>query len=218
MKRWNPLNATRHQQYAFYRHQTEPYFGLTASVDAGPLLALKDETFRPFSMVLFCVSAAVNAVPELRQRIRTEDGTDWVVEHDVVSPAFVVPTEHDLFGFASVGFPQPLRPFCADVHKAATQRYSDGSFTPFDTVRDDVFYATCIPWVDFSHVSHPYDTRTLDTVPRIAWGKFRPDQRVSINIQVHHSLVDGRHIGHFFEALQHHIYGVSSNDSTTLPK
>ena len=69
---------------------------------------------------------------------------------------------------------------------------------------DDWIYLTCVPWLSFTGLTHPTNGRD-DCIPRIAWGKVErhgETWRMPVAIQVHHALVDGRHIGQFFAALE----------------
>jgi chloramphenicol O-acetyltransferase type A len=69
---------------------------------------------------------------------------------------------------------------------------------------DDWFYMSCLPWVDFTAMTNPVDGPD-DCVPRVTWGKFVPHSgawRLSVSVQVHHALVDGLHLGRFYETLQ----------------
>ena len=155
----------------------------------------------PFALFLFCITTAANQVPQLRQRIRVESGGDVVVEHAHIGPAYVVQAGDDLFNFATVPFPQKLDDFCQTTRVASEKMRDNDVLAPFDGVRDDVLYCTCLPWIDFTHISHPIDSRIADSVPRVAWGRFGDDNTVAVNLQAHHALVDGRHIAAFFQAL-----------------
>ncbi|MDH3713207.1 MAG: CatA-like O-acetyltransferase [Gammaproteobacteria bacterium] len=68
----------------------------------------------------------------------------------------------------------------------------------------DWLYMSCPPWVDFTPMTNPVNGPD-DCVPRITWGKIvqHPGAwRLSVAIQVHHALVDGLHLGRFYEALR----------------
>ena len=202
MRRIDPTTWARKHHYAFYRSQSHPYFGLTSRVQLGGLhQAREDQIGSPYALFLFAVCHAANTVPQLRQRIRIEDGVESVVEHESVDPAFVVPAGDELFNFTTVAAKQALGDFCSAVRQATTTHKENPTLAPFDGVRDDVIYCTCLPWLDFTHISHPVDTRIVDSVPRFAWGQFQDDQSVAVNLQVHHALVDGRHVAAFFRAL-----------------
>ena len=211
MQRIDPSSWPRKHHYAFYRAQSHPYFGLTSRVQLGGLPEARNHpSCSPYALFLYAVTCAANTVPQLRQRIRIEHDTEWVVEHDTIDPAFVIQAGEELFNFTTVSAQQPLVSFCEAVQQAAQRQKDNANLAPFDGVRDDVVYCTCLPWLDFTHISHPVDTRKIDCVPRFAWGKFQADGSVSVNLQVHHALVDGRHVASFYEALQAVLHSLPS--------
>ncbi|MGL3600382.1 CatA-like O-acetyltransferase, partial [Veillonella sp. ZSJB6] len=70
---------------------------------------------------------------------------------------------------------------------------------------DSLLYLTSVPWVTFTSISHPTHDQQHDTVPRIAWGKFTETggrMSMPLSVQAHHALVDGVHVGRYYELLQ----------------
>ena len=62
----------RKAHFAYFSAMQNPYVGLTAEVDAGPLLDACHRKDWPFSLAMvWCTGRAANAVPALRQRILT---------------------------------------------------------------------------------------------------------------------------------------------------
>ncbi len=52
---------------------------------------------------------------------------------------------------------------------------------------------------------HPIHMNPVDSVPRIAWGKYFKDQdkvMLPLSIQAHHALMDGVHAGRYYEQIQ----------------
>ena len=72
--------------------------------------------------------------------------------------------------------------------------------------RDDYLYISATPWISFTSATHPIHMNPVDSVPRLAWGKFYTDGRDRIqlpySIQVHHALADGLHMGKFSTLFQ----------------
>jgi chloramphenicol O-acetyltransferase type A len=47
-----------------------------------------------------------------------------------------------------------------------------------------------------------------DSIPRFAWGKFFPENQrllMPLSVQAHHALVDGVHMGFYFEFMQDYL-------------
>ncbi|MBU1872127.1 chloramphenicol acetyltransferase, partial [bacterium] len=67
--------------------------------------------------------------------------------------------------------------------------------------QDNRVYITCIPWISFTGVMHPINLHPVDSVPRLAWGKYvieKESVKLPYSLQCHHALADGYHAGLFF--------------------
>jgi chloramphenicol O-acetyltransferase type A len=74
-----------------------------------------------------------------------------------------------------------------------------------DQDRDDLIFMTSIPWISFTSLSHPIHMNPVDSVPRIAWGKFNTEGdglKMPISVQGHHGLMDGLHVAKFLDVVQ----------------
>jgi chloramphenicol O-acetyltransferase type A len=196
----------RASTYRLYKDMGAPHLGITADVDMTALLeTCQREQTSLFARTMHALVSAANQIPALRQRMRVEDGSDRVVEHEVVDPAFTVGVEGGLFNFATVPMTDDPGTFDEAVAKASAKQRHNDILEPFEGVRDDVLYLSCLPWVHFRSMTHPVHTDRPDSVPRIAWGRYRLEGGIAtlpVNIQVHHALVDGSHLGAFFEGVQ----------------
>jgi chloramphenicol O-acetyltransferase type A len=191
----------RREHYRFYRGLELPYLGITAPVDVRALVeARARQGLSLFAGMLHRVVLAANAVPELRQRIRPGPDDDEVVEHALVHPGFTVAGAGGLFTFAAVTFDEDLQRFARAVADASVEKRAASGLEPFEHHRDDLVFCSCVPWVAFTHVTHPVSTSRPDSVPRLAWSRIEAG-RCSVNLQAHHGLVDGAHVGRFFERL-----------------
>ena len=84
--------------------------------------------------------------------------------------------------------------------------------------RDDYLFLSAIPWVSFTSIQHAMHFHPHDSVPRISWGKFFEQNGkilMPVSIQAHHALVDGRHMGAYFETLQIHLNSIQDEIKTT---
>jgi chloramphenicol O-acetyltransferase type A len=65
-----------------------------------------------------------------------------------------------------------------------------------------------IPWVAFTSFAHARRHGTEDSVPKIVFGKRHERggrHRMPVSVEVHHALVDGLHVGRFFEGFQERL-------------
>jgi len=71
--------------------------------------------------------------------------------------------------------------------------------------QDDLLFMTSLPWVSFTSMQHPIHMHPVDSVPRIAWGKFLQREGrtcMPVAVQVHHALMDGLHVGRYYQRVQ----------------
>jgi chloramphenicol O-acetyltransferase type A len=67
---------------------------------------------------------------------------------------------------------------------------------------------SAIPWVSFTSFNHPMHYHPSDSVPRFAWGKvFTQGERklMPLDVQGHHALMDGIHMGKYYAAVQGYL-------------
>ena len=204
---------SRRNHFKLFGSFNHPHFSMCVNVDV--------TTFYPFvkrngysltvSMV-YIIARASNAIPEFRQRIRG----DQVVEHEIVNPSFSILIDEDLFSFCAVEYIGNFPEFAKRAEKsiADVKAHLDLENNP---EKDDVLYMSPIPWVSFTSFNHPMQLHPADSIPRFAWGKFFNESdtlKMPLNVQGHHAVMDGIHMGRFYEAVQdylHHPEVVLSN-------
>lgn len=190
----------RRKHFEFFKAFDAPHFNVTANVDVTNLYTYAKASNQSFfKLFLYGAVKAANAIPELRYRIRGEA----VVEHEVVHPSFTVMLDEDVFNFCAATFSEDLPTFLQEV-TTRMERAAD-EVVVGDDEPDDLLYITSVPWVTFTSIMHPTHQQQHDSVPRIAWGKFERQGerlRMPLSVQAHHALVDGVHIGKYYEALQ----------------
>ncbi|MCP4810212.1 MAG: hypothetical protein GY913_24200 [Proteobacteria bacterium] len=182
--------------YRHFRAFERPMFTICSRVDVRPLLEASDAGI--FPTLLWNLLRAANAVPQLRQRIRMEPD-EHVVEHEQVHCTCTV-AQDDAFTFCSLPYNPDAAEFYAQVPGLVRKASESQGLDLGVEGRDDMLYLTCLPWLDFSSMQHAESGDPLDCVPRIAWGRV-VDGHVTVCLTSHHSLVDGRHVAQFFEAL-----------------
>jgi chloramphenicol O-acetyltransferase type A len=205
VRRIDPTEWPRATTYRHYRSMGSPHLGITADIDVtGLVQTCKQQKTSVFAAMMHVLIAAANTVPQLRQRIRVEYNGEVVVEHASVDPAFTVPVEGGLFNFATVPYCDDREAFAESVARVSESQRHNRELQPFEEVRDNLIYMSCLPWMHFTSMVHPVHTDGPDSVPRIAWGRYtKIGERtvIPVNIQVHHAVVDGSHLGAFFSAL-----------------
>ena len=191
----------RREAYGLFRDFGFPYFSITANVDVTALLSAAKEKRTSFTIgLVYALSRAANAISAFRQRMEG----DGVVEYSVVHPSITVLADDDQFRFCSLHYTDEFTQFAAGAKERIEQARTANSVWP-EPDRNDFLFMTSLPWIAFTAMVHPAPLDPPDSVPRFAWGKYEQrDGRISmpLNIQVHHALLDGVHVGRYFKLVQ----------------
>ena len=200
MKRLDPAVGPRAEIYAHFRGFAQPMFTLCAPVRVDVERLKRSESF--FGELLWGVLAAANEVPELRRRIRVEDGRDVIVEHERLDCTCTIARPDESFAFGYFPFNTDRVDFLAQLRGHIDAAVEYPGLDRRQQGRDDMVYLSSLPWIEITAVQNPVPHTGLDTIPRIIWGRVSEDQRLTVCVTAHHSLVDGRHIARFISALE----------------
>lgn len=192
---------SRREHFEFFSSFNHPHFSMCVNVELKKLLPYVKQHDRSFSAALiYVITAAANAVPEFRQRIRGKE----VVEHELVSPSVTILTDDEMFSFCTIDYSLDFGDFAdraarlmADAKQHISLKDPPG--------RDDLLYMTAIPWVSFTSFEHPMRLHPADSIPRFAWGKYFEENgsiKMPLSVQGHHALMDGIHMAKFYAHLQ----------------
>jgi len=196
LETWN-----RREHFNFYNRLEYPYLNITANVNLTRLIPwIKANGYSVFATIAYITSQAANEIPELRLRIRGKQ----VVEHEVVRSSFTVLANDNTFGFATVDYANDFLAFHQQVLDAIQTTRANPSIKD-EPGRDDMIFLTTMTWVSFTQISHPLPLNPPDSFPRITWGKIFNQQDqilMPLSLNANHALVDGLHIGQFFEIVQ----------------
>ncbi len=194
-------NYKRKKHFKFFIKQDYPHMNLCANVEITRLADfLKSNKFPFYFSLIYLSIRTANQVKEFRHRIR--EGK--IIEHEVIHPSFSVMAEDDIFSFCTSRYSADFLSFLQNAQEEA-EKVKVEPVIEDEPGRDDLVYITCIPWVSFTSISHPMHLHPVDSIPRIAWGKYFKENGkllLPFSVQVHHALMDGVHIGRFFKLLQ----------------
>ena len=193
----------RREHFQWLKSFDMPHFNLCANVDITAFKTAVKESGVSFTVaVVYVIARTANDVPEFRQRIRG----DKVVEHERVHPSTTYLTEGDLFSFCHMPYDENYAVFAKQAARRL-QLVKENPTIEDEPGRDDLLFLTSIPWVSFTGLMHPMRLNP-DCIPRFAWGKFFPEGerlKMPLCVQAHHALVDGLHMGRYFEIMQAYL-------------
>ncbi len=193
----------RRRHFEFFRGYEKPWFNICADVDVTALVARCAEPDGPsfFLASLWLSLVAANEVEELRYRLRG----DQVVVHPVIHGGSTVLMPDETFAFAYFDFGPSFVAFAeAGARELERVKGGPGGLHPRPE-RDDMIHYSMIPWVSFSSFSHARTMKADLSVPKIVFGKYRAvgDRcLLPVSVEVHHALVDGLHVGRFYQRFE----------------
>lgn len=181
-----------------------PHYNTTADVDVSEALKFcKSENISSFLLMVYAITRTANQIENFRYRIRDKK----VCLHELVSPSFTVMGEDELYYHCTAHYFPDLAQFKSDA--SARMQNAITNKTLLDSLgRDDLLYMSCLPWIKFTSTSHAMHYNPVDSVPRFYWGKYEETNgktKMPFSCQVHHALVDGIHVGRYFNVLQDYL-------------
>jgi chloramphenicol O-acetyltransferase type A len=193
----------RSDHFKVFNRWDFPHLNLCANVDVTAFYSAVKQRGLSFTVAtVYMIARAANAIPEFRHRIRGDE----VVEHEMVHPATTILTGDDLFSFCWFDYIEDFSAFAEHAAERIACLRDDPTFKG-NLERDDLLYTTAIPWVSFTNIMHPLEF-PVDSVPRFAWGKFFEEGetlKMPLSVQAHHALVDGVHMGRYYETVQAYL-------------
>ncbi len=194
-------NWKRKDHYNFFRQVDYPHFNICGNIDITKFYKYIKENELPFFIsILYASTKTANSIKEFKLRIRE----DKVIEHETVNPSFTIITDEEVFSFCRSNYTDNFNEFKTNTLKEIEKVKNNISIED-EPGQDDLLYITSIPWVSFTNITHPIQMNPVDSIPRIAWGKYFEEGgniKLPISVDVHHALVDGVHIGQYFNIIQ----------------
>jgi len=195
-------NPHRKKHFDFFHGMNHPHFNITANVEITSFLnTIKSENLPLTFSLVHLLAKVANTIQEFKWRVRE----GHIVEHEWIDPSFTVPTdETDVFSFCTVPFQEDLGGFIHEAKRIQRAMKTNPSIED-EHGRDDYLFMSAIPWVSFTSMQHAMNYHPHDSVPRISWGKFfelESKMMMPLSVQAHHGLVDGRHMGRYFQEVE----------------
>ena len=204
MRQINLETWPRREHFKLLSAWDYPHFNLCANVDLTAFYPAVKQRGVSFTVAtVYLLARVANEITEFRYRIRTGE----VVEHEIVHPSTTLLTEGDLFSFCTFNYAEDFSIFAARAAERIAHVLEHPTVED-DPAQDDLLYMTSIPWVTFTSLMHPLHLSPPDSVPRFAWGKFFKEGeflKMPLHVQAHHALMDGIHLGKFYEKVQDYL-------------
>lgn len=182
-----------------FRNSVGPQYCVTFNVDITNFLSqVKKRRFSFTFSFVYAVTKCANEIEEFRCRF--VDGKPAIFETINTSFTYLNETT-ELFKVVNVPMQEMIEDYVA-LAKKTEENQTDYFASP---MANDIYQFSPFPWVSYTHISHTESGKKDNATPLFDWGKFyEQDGKIYLpfSIQVHHSFVDGVHIGKLAEKLQ----------------
>jgi chloramphenicol O-acetyltransferase type A len=197
MEKWE-----RKDLYASYVGQDLPYIIVTAEVDVtGLYRKAKAEGFSFYFGLVYAASQAADSIRNFHYRV--VDGRPCYIERGTPTATHKRPGE-DLFVMAECDHYDDIKTFAIKNREKAERLFVEGNPREPEG-RTDIYNFSAIPWIRFTGFVRTIGKLGVDTNPKFTIGKYaKKDGRVTVpfSVQTHHGLMDGYHVGLFYERFQ----------------
>lgn len=193
-------NWDRKEYYEHFINEVVCSYSITVNID---ISNLKGQRLYP--AMIWLITKTVNEMPEFRTSLKKEG----LGIYDSMHPMYTVFNRENknfsgIWSYYSDDYDEFLESYEADESKySKSTRYVPKEGTP-----ENSFNISMTPWLEFTSVNiNVYDEGKF-LLPIFTMGKYfeRDGKRLlPFNIQVHHAVCDGYHVGLFVERLQNHI-------------
>lgn len=215
MKEIDLTTWSRKAHYECFSAYTNPIFSLCTRLDVTDLVRYSKQTGTSyFANFLFIAIKCLNHTEGFTRRI-LPDGR--VVEYETCDPSYIVMNDEGVIVTCRNKMRFDYQGFYADVRSAVEKAKKQTKKEKFNDDDQGValFYTSCLPWVDFTSMSNPYDLKNpaQSSIPRLTWGKFvQKGERyeMAMDIAAHHALLDGQHLAEGFNKIQTALNDVQS--------
>jgi len=195
----------RTEHFNFFKVFSEPFWGLQAEVNMGKAkLTAKQKGYSLFSYYLHCALRAACDIENFGYRIESGE----VYHYAEIGASATVAREDGLFGFTHMPFHANYSEFNKGVQAEMQRvRTTKGPLLQVPCP-ENVMHVSTIPWVKFTGLSHARHFPLEDSVPKMTFGKLYEENgewKMPVSMHVHHALMDGLHVGQFFERFQYYL-------------
>lgn len=185
-----------------FKNSVQPQYCVTFDVDITNFLSKIRK--RGYSFTFSFVYAVTKCANEIEAfRCRFVDGRPAVFE--TINTSFTyLKKDTELFKVVNVPMQDNIEDYVALAKK--TEENQTVYFT--GPMENDIYQFSPFPWVSYTHISHTESGKKYNATPLFDWGKFyEKDGKtyMPFSVQVHHSFVDGIHIGRLADKLQRYL-------------
>ena len=192
----------RGEYFTAYLGRDFPYINIGANIDITNLVTFcKKHDLSSYLTLVHTAHSIARGIENFRYRIK--DSLPIIC--DTMGLTFTyIPEGSELFINVTVLYDEDLNAFLDTAREQIARQGRDPGFAAHRGRYDLIFYSA-IPWIQYTHLVRTIATLGVDSSPKISWGKYFEQNRrtlVPFSVQVHHGLMDGFHVGKYYEEIQ----------------
>ena len=194
---WN-----RREYFTTYLGRDFPYINIGATIDITEMVSFcKKNDLSSYLTLIHTAHRVAGAIENFRYRL--VDGKPAIF--DEMGPTFTyLPEGRELFINVTIPFADGLEEFHRSAREEIARQGTDPGVAAYRGRYDLVFYSG-ITWIQYTHLNRTIGTLGVDSCPKLSWGKYYEQggrTLVPFSVQVHHGLMDGYHVGRYYETIQ----------------
>lgn len=205
MKKINIDTWYRKEHFDLYTTFKQPFFNVCATVDVTKTLNYcKENQLSFFICSLFLLGYTANQIEPFRFRINNNE----VNVHDELEISCTVLNSDESFSFGEFGYSSNFDLFYQHADQQLAKIQKGYKTLKATNNRGNEIFCSVLPWLHFTSFSHAQKQSKHDSTPRIVMGKYKTvhnEIAMPVSVEVHHAIVDGLHVGQYFEKLQHNF-------------
>ena len=209
-KRIDRENWSRDAHDKLFARLEVPFYSLTWRTDVTEAVAFAKRRGVPFySVMIWVTMRAINGVEAFRYELRGDEV--WLLDRR--NPSYTYPWDDELFGICGLEWRDDEDPvsFALRMREAERNNPAPVPTAEADEAGHDV-YISCLPWMDYTHITQEFPLDNTDSTPRILWGRYETDMQgkrtLAYTVQVNHRLIDGIHLSLLYDALDGAIHAL----------
>ena len=196
LETWN-----RTEHYNLFRKYDVPFWSVSADINVTNAYRHCKAGGYSFAALYHWASAkAMNEIDAMKMRIENE----MPVLFDTIHVSTTIARADGTFGFSFTPFDADFETF-HEALRIETERVKAESGLQSPYSGSDVVYFTVLRKVRFTMMEHAHGLGDGAAIPFLTFGEtFEENGRLLLphSLRVHHSLVDGQHVGRYYERLE----------------
>lgn len=206
-KEINPDTWKRKALFEFFKDFDDPFFNITGNLDVTRLHQFCNKNKLSFFLsTLYCALETVHEIPEFKMRLL--DGKP--VEYNEINIGSTILHDDETFTFCYFGRNPDIFEFNRkgkeNIEAQKLSKKLDPRLNELNSV-----HCSIIPWITFTAFKHAKKFSKEDTIPKIVFGKVIDEngsKKMPLSVEVNHAMMDGLHVGRYFEKIQERVDGM----------